>query len=157
MPPPPWDRLRRHAAGCLYSRRVNAEFNWWLLIVGLVIGAGLTWLVLADSSRREVDIEDRELDAESRWIADALADLHQPLDDERVLDVLRLHRAYRAAAPPDEIEEPDAISDGDPATWIDPGERGPMAHPIGPVEPDRPDPGRPDRGPVQEPGGLSRR
>jgi hypothetical protein len=140
---------------------VNDEFNWWLLIVGLVIGAGLTWLVLADSSRREVDIEDRELDAESRWIADALADLHRPLDDERVLDVLRLHRAYRATAPPDESEEPGA-ADMDPAAWVDHGERAPMAHPIAPADtdrsdPDRPDPGRPERGAVQEPGGLSRR
>jgi len=146
---------------------VNDEFNWWLLIVGLVIGAGLTWLVLADSSRREVDIEDRELDAESRWIADALADLHRPLDDERVLDVLRLHRAYRATAPPDEIEEPGVASGADPAAWNDPTERAPMAHPIGAAdpgrverggpEPDRPDPGRAERGGVQEPGGLSRR
>ena len=122
---------------------MNAEFNWWLLIVGLVVGAGLTWLVLADSSRREVDIEDRELDAESRWIADALADLHRPLDDERVLDVLRLHRAYRAAAPPDEIEESSSETDPDPATHREASERGPMAHPIGGS-----DPGRADRGAV---------
>jgi hypothetical protein len=120
---------------------VNAEFNWWLLIVGLVIGAGLTWLVLADSSRREVDIEDRELDAESRWIADGLADLERPLDDERVLDVLRLHRAYRAAAPPDEIEEPSAGTDPEPPVHVEPGDRAPMAHPIGGG-----DPGRADRG-----------
>jgi hypothetical protein len=122
---------------------VNAEFNWWLLIVGLVIGAGLTWLVLADSSRREVDIEDRELDAESRWIADALADLHRPLDDERVLDVLRLHRAYRAAAPPDEVEEPWPGTDADPAVHVVSGDRKPMAHPIASG-----DPGRADRGTV---------
>lgn len=110
---------------------MNAEFNWWLLIVGLVVGAGLTWLVLADSSRREVDIEDRELEGESRWIADALVDLHRPLDDERVLDVLRLHRAYRTAAPPDEIEEPWPDADLDPALRPEAGERAPMAHPIG--------------------------
>jgi hypothetical protein len=121
---------------------VNAELNWWVLIVGLVIGAGLTWLVLADSSRREVDIEDRELDGESRWIADALADLHRPLDDERVLDVLRLHRAYRVAAPPDEIEEPWPATDADPTVHVAPGDRPPMAHPIGG------DPGRADRGAV---------
>ena len=121
---------------------MNAEFNWWLLIVGLVVGAGLTWLVLADSSRREVDIEDRELDAESRWIADALADLHRPLDDERVLDVLRLHRAYRSASPPDEVDEPWTATDPDAPLRADPGERPPMAHPIGG------DTGRADRGAV---------
>jgi hypothetical protein len=122
---------------------VNAEFNWWLLIVGLVIGAGLTWLVLADSSRREVDIEDRELDSESRWIADALDDLHRPLDDERVLDVLRLHRAYRAAAPPDEIDDTWPASEAEPTAHDEHGDRAPMAHPIGGG-----DPGRADRGAV---------
>jgi hypothetical protein len=122
---------------------VNAEFNWWLLIVGLVIGAGLTWLVLADSSRREVDIEDRELDAESRWIADALADLHRPLDDERVLDVLRLHRAYRAAAPPDAVDETWTGTDDEAALPVISDDRAPMAHPI-----PGSDPGRADRGAV---------
>ena len=39
---------------------MNAEFNWWLLIVGLVIGAGLVWLVVADSRRREADLSERE-------------------------------------------------------------------------------------------------
>ena len=29
-----------------------AEFNWWLLIVGVVAGGVLTWLVLADTTRR---------------------------------------------------------------------------------------------------------
>jgi hypothetical protein len=130
---------------------VNAEFNWWLLIVGLVVGAGLTWLVLADSSRREVDIEDRELEGESRWIADALADLHRPLDDERVLDVLRLHRAYRAAAPPDEVEEPWPDANADPALDPDAGERPPMAHPIGGST------GSPGLDPIERPSRLSPR
>jgi hypothetical protein len=31
---------------------MNAEFNVWLLIVGLVVGAGLVWLVIMDSRRR---------------------------------------------------------------------------------------------------------
>jgi hypothetical protein len=35
---------------------VNGEFNWWLLILGLVIGAGLVWLVLADTRRRASDL-----------------------------------------------------------------------------------------------------
>ena len=130
---------------------MNAEFNWWLLIVGLVVGAGLTWLVLADSSRREVDVEDRELEGESRWIADALADLHRPLDDERVLDVLRLHRAYRAAAPPDEVEEPWPDADTDPTVRPDAGERAPMAHPIGSST------GAPGLEPIERPSRLSPR
>jgi hypothetical protein len=51
---------------------VNAEFNWWLLIVGLVVGAGLVWLVMADSRRREVDVSEAERDGEAQWIAEAM-------------------------------------------------------------------------------------
>ena len=40
---------------------MSAEFNWWLLIVGLVAGGALTWLVLADSIRRDREIGDEEL------------------------------------------------------------------------------------------------
>ena len=37
---------------------MDAEFNWWLLIVGLVVGAGLVWLVVLDSRRREADVDE---------------------------------------------------------------------------------------------------
>jgi hypothetical protein len=131
---------------------VNAEFNWWLLIVGLVIGAGLAWLVLADSSRREADIEERELDAESRWIAEMIADAGRPIANDQVLEILRLHRAYRASAPPDDVGEPEITSDVDRPLHLDAGDRRPMAHPIGP-DPDRAvvlDPDRAERRTVQE-------
>ena len=52
---------------------MSAEFNWWLLIVGVVAGAALTWLVVADSGRREREISERELPAEATWIARSLA------------------------------------------------------------------------------------
>lgn len=42
---------------------MNAEFNWWLLIVGLVVGAGLTWLVVGDTRDREPMRADAELSA----------------------------------------------------------------------------------------------
>ncbi len=89
---------------------MNAEFNWWLLIVGLVIGAGLVWLILADNTRREADISERERGSEARWIAEALHDQGRRVSAEDVLDVLDLHRSYLGAPPPD---EPDAV---EPAT-----------------------------------------
>ena len=73
---------------------MNAEFNWWLLIVGLVIGAGLVWLVLADSRRRDVDVLEQEREGEALWIADTLADAGRPIDSDDVLEVLRLHADY---------------------------------------------------------------
>jgi hypothetical protein len=81
---------------------VNAEFNLWLLIVGLVAGAGLVWLVLADSNRREQDLLDEELPAEAAWISDAMADRGEIVDPAAVERILRLHRDYLAVPPPDE-------------------------------------------------------
>jgi hypothetical protein len=73
---------------------VNAEFNWWLLIVGLVIGAGLVWLVIADWSRRDQDLERDERSAESAWIAQMLHERGLSLDPGDAEQVLALHRAY---------------------------------------------------------------
>jgi hypothetical protein len=73
---------------------MNAEFNWWLLIVGLVVGAGLVWLVIADWSRREEDISEDELAAESAWIAQTLHERGEDLDPAAAEEVLALHRAY---------------------------------------------------------------
>ena len=90
---------------------MNAEFNWWLLIVGLVIGAGVVWLILADSARREVDIEQKERAGEARWIADELRRAGRTVSDETVVDVLDLHAAYLGAPPPDEPVEEEAPAD----------------------------------------------
>jgi hypothetical protein len=94
----------RLSARSLYSRDVNGEFNWWLLIVGLVIGAGVVWLILADSARREVDVEQRERAGEARWIAEELRRAGRTVTDETVLEVLDLHAAYLGAPPPDQAE-----------------------------------------------------
>jgi hypothetical protein len=73
---------------------MNAEFNWWLLIVGLVVGAGLVWLVLADWSRREEDLSEDERSAESAWIADALRERGERFDPDDAAEILALHREY---------------------------------------------------------------
>ena len=53
---------------------MNAEFNWWLLIVGLVVGAGLVWLVVLDSRRRDADIDEAEMAREALWLSTLLGD-----------------------------------------------------------------------------------
>ena len=84
---------------------MNAEFNWWLLIVGLVIGAGLVYLVLSDASRREADLLADELPREATWIAASMAAEGRPMDPPTAERVLELHRAYLAGPPPDPEEE----------------------------------------------------
>jgi hypothetical protein len=81
-----------------------AEFNWWLLIVGLVIGAGLVYLVLADSSRREAEVSDEERPLEATWIASALGDEGIRIDPPTAERVLELHREYLSGPPPDNVE-----------------------------------------------------
>lgn len=85
---------------------MNAESNWWLLIVGLVIGAALTWLVMSESLRRDIDLTDSEQRGEARWISSLLSGAGRPVAPERVEEILRLHREYLAAPPPDDPIEP---------------------------------------------------
>jgi hypothetical protein len=88
---------------------VNAEFNWWLLIVGLVVGAGLVWFVVADQRRREVDIDAEERAREAQWLSASLADEGHDLSPEMAARVLDLHRVYLEAPPPDEVPPPDGL------------------------------------------------
>jgi hypothetical protein len=90
---------------------MNAEFNWWLLIVGLVFGAGLVYLVLADSSRRESEVAAEEVPREAAWIAATLRSEGTPVAPEIAERVLLLHREYLASPPPDEVEDEDEDED----------------------------------------------
>jgi len=87
-----------------------AEFQWWLLLVGLVAGGGLVAVVSMDSRRREQDIGELEQRAEATWIADQLAGLGGP-DAPAVEAVLRAHREYLSLQPPDRliVEEDDDL------------------------------------------------
>jgi hypothetical protein len=94
---------------------MSAEFNWWLLIVGVVAGAALTWLVVADSSRREREVGERELPAEAAWIAKSSG--QPPVDADTAERVLRAHRRYLGFPPPDVLvapEELEALQQGRP-------------------------------------------
>jgi hypothetical protein len=97
--------------GSLYFRRVNAEFNVWLLIVGLVIGAGLVWLVVMDSRRREAEVDAIERPREAAWLSSALRDDGFDVSPEAVERALVLHRIYLEAPPPDGVTEREAIED----------------------------------------------
>ena len=89
-----------------------AEFQWWLLLVGLVAGGGLVAVVFLDGARREADIDDEELPAEASWIAARLSPRRE-LQPQDIEAVLREHREYRVLPPPDRLD-PIEVS-GDPA------------------------------------------
>jgi hypothetical protein len=90
---------------------VNAEFNWWLLIVGLVVGAGLVWFVLMDTRRREEDIDEEERPREALWLSRMLEDEGHDVSPDAAERLLALHRAYLEAPPPDD-PTPSAIPGG---------------------------------------------
>ena len=99
---------------------MTAEFNWWLLLLGLVVGGGLTWLVLADTRRREQDLEDDELTTEAAWLEARLAEEGRPLSADTLEHVVRLHRAYLSIEPPDEVLDEEWRDEDPAAEFADP-------------------------------------
>lgn len=101
-----------------YPSALMAEFQWWLLLVGLVAGGGLVAVVTMDGRRREDDLADLEREAEANWIAQRVHGLDRDIDAHTVASILRIHREYLGLPPPDQIvarggEDGDGSSDGD--------------------------------------------
>ena len=105
-----------------YPSALMAEFQWWLLIVGLLAGGGLVAVVTMDGRRREEDIGELERRAEATWIAARVAGRRERSIDPRTVEaVLRAHREYLSLPPPDELVvrskvdelhgDPDEVSD----------------------------------------------
>jgi hypothetical protein len=90
---------------------VNAEFNVWLLIVGLVVGAGLVWLVVMDSRRRESEVDAVELPREAAWLSAVMREDGDDVSPEAAERLLLLHRAYLDAPPPDAPTWPEDVED----------------------------------------------
>ena len=90
---------------------MTAEFNVWLLIVGLVVGAGLVWLVIMDSRRRESEVDEAERPQEAAWLSAVMADDGYDVSPEAAERLLLLHRAYLQAAPPDGAMDDDEGDD----------------------------------------------
>jgi len=84
-----------------------AEFDWWLLFVGLVLGAGLTWLVVSESGRQDSDLDERERASETAWIAARLKRSYPRLTPAQVDSILAEHRDYLAGPPPDPVAPPE--------------------------------------------------
>jgi hypothetical protein len=87
-----------------------AEFQWWLLIVGIVAGGGLVAVVFMDSARREVDLTEEERRAEATWIAETLGTQGRSINADEAHAVLVAHHDYLALPPPDRFEPVDAAA-----------------------------------------------
>jgi len=86
-----------------YPSGLMAEFQWWLLIVGLVAGGGLVAIVSMDGRRREEDLDELERRAEATWIAARFAGQDRRVDERAVESILRAHRDYLSLPPPDRL------------------------------------------------------
>jgi hypothetical protein len=82
-----------------------AEFQWWLLIVGLVAGGGLVAVVTMDGRRRDEDLGELERRAEANWISERLSarGRDRSVEPRAVESILRAHREYLSLPPPDEL------------------------------------------------------
>ena len=109
---------------------MNDEFQWWLLLVGLVIGALLVFLVMVDFNRSADEQTEAELAREAAWMAVVLRPTDGEIDLAMIHEILRLHREWLAgatgpaveAAPPSgqpPIDEPraDEPPPSDSAPW----------------------------------------
>lgn len=97
-----------------------AEFQWWLLLVGLVAGGGLVAIVSMDGRRRDEDLAALERRAEATWIAERLAARDPALDARTVEAILRTHREYLSLPPPDRLLIDGVAADGTEASDGDP-------------------------------------
>jgi hypothetical protein len=90
-----------------------ADFQWWLLLVGLVAGGGLVAVLSMDGKRREHDLDELERTAEANWIAERMRGSRRALDGSTVEAVLDLHREYLGLPPPDAYLDgsPDGVAD----------------------------------------------
>jgi hypothetical protein len=119
---------------------VNAEFNVWLLIVGLVVGAGLAWLVMMDGRRRDAEIDATELPREAAWLSAVMAEDGYEVSPDAAEQLLLLHRAYLGAPPPDPIDEGDRFEDKQTAEGEAPGVEPPEAIEAREMPPDHGEP-----------------
>jgi hypothetical protein len=83
---------------------MNDEFQWWLLLVGLVIGALLVFLVMVDFTRSADEQTEAELAREAHWMARLLRPTDGEIDPALIHEILRLHREWLAGATSPAIE-----------------------------------------------------
>jgi hypothetical protein len=79
---------------------MNSEWQWWALILGVLLGAGGYWLVRERLPRQDGDLELDERATEAAWISRQVNAMGGDAPPEVVGLVLELHREYLAERVP---------------------------------------------------------
>jgi hypothetical protein len=86
---------------------MNDEWQWWALILGILLGVGGYWLLRERLPRREEDIDPVERSAEADWISRSVERMGGQAPPEVVSIILDLHREYLAERAPIELSGAD--------------------------------------------------
>lgn len=86
---------------------MNDEWQWWALILGILLGVGGYWLLRERLPRREEDIDPRERIAEAEWISRSVERMGGQAPPEVVSIILDLHREYLTERAPLEPSRPE--------------------------------------------------
>jgi hypothetical protein len=90
---------------------MNDGYLWWLVVLGIAIGAAVVWLTAVRLPRKDDDVTAPERAAEARWISGTIERDGGVAPVELVEEILELHTGYLAsggtvASPPAEADEP---------------------------------------------------
>lgn len=88
---------------------MNDGYQWWLLILGMGVGAGILWLLIGRLPRGEEDVGSEERAAEAAWISRSIVAAGGAAPEELVDQILELHRAYLDIGEPEVSTDPAAI------------------------------------------------
>lgn len=101
------------APGATYTARRMAEFNLWLLVLGIAAGAAVTWVVIGTISRNDDEVAAEEQVAEAEWIARTIEEHGGRTPSQLVTQILALHRRYLQGGAVIPVPEPDEDADVD--------------------------------------------
>jgi hypothetical protein len=88
-----------------------AEFNLWLLVLGIAAGAAVTWVVIGTIARNDDEVAAEEQAAEADWIARTIEEHGGRAPTQLVAQILGLHRRYLQGGVVIPVPEPESEPD----------------------------------------------
>jgi hypothetical protein len=88
-----------------------AEFNLWLLVLGIAAGAAVTWVVIGTIARNDDEVAAEEQAAEADWIARTIEEHGGRAPTQLVAQILSLHRRYLQGGVVIPVPEPEPEAD----------------------------------------------